>query len=46
VFLDDFLQRVTAEEVQLAACPRRALGELEEMNVAARDAGREHAVSD
>ena len=43
---DDLLQRVAAEEVQLVARARRAFGELEEMDVAARDAGGEDAVGD
>ena len=43
---DDLLQRVAAEEVQLVARARRAFGELEEMDVTARDAGGEDAVGD
>ena len=44
VFPNDLLQRVTAEEIQFVAILRRALGELEEMNVSYRDARRENTV--
>src|SRR5688572_20916587 len=46
VFLDDFLECVATEEIQLVTRPRRAIGEFEEMDIAARDAGGEDAVGD
>ena len=44
VFADDLLEGIAPEEIEVVAVFGRALGELEEMNVAACDARRENAV--